>query len=95
MVIWQNLENKTRTSKVGAISEAQKGQNIFLEKKLEIFENFLFRKKVTQCRKKNRKGDSLVPSGFVGYLEKVKKNERGTPSALSLPWPLGRTRRLR
>ena len=21
---------------------------------------------------KNRKGDSLVPSGFVGYLEKVK-----------------------
>ena len=36
-----------------------------------------FRKKVAQCRKKIERGDSLVPSGFVGYLEKV-KNERGT-----------------
>ena len=36
-----------------------------------------FRKKVAQCRKKIEKGDSLVPSSFVGYLEKV-KNERGT-----------------
>ena len=34
--------NKTRTSKVGAIS--QKAQNIFLEKKLEIFEFFSFKK---------------------------------------------------
>ena len=50
-----------------------------------------FRKKVAPCRKKS-KGDSLVPSGFVGYLEKV-KNERG-PFALSLPWPLDRTWRL-
>ena len=29
--------NKTGTSQVGAISKAQKPQNIFLEKKLEIF----------------------------------------------------------
>ena len=36
------------------------------------------RKKVAQCRKKIETGDSLVPSGFVGYLEKV-KNERGDP----------------
>ena len=36
-----------------------------------------FQKKVAQCQKKS-KGDSLVPSGFVGYLEKV-KNERGDP----------------
>ena len=28
--------------------------------------------------KKNERGNSLVPSGFVGYLEKV-QNERGTP----------------
>ena len=28
--------------------------------------------------KKNRKGDPLVSSGFVGYVKKV-KNERGTP----------------
>ena len=48
-------------------------------------------KKIAQCRKKSEK--SLVTSGFVGYLEKV-KNERG-PFALSLPWPLGRTWRLR
>ena len=29
-----------------------------------------FRKKVAQCRKKIERGDSVVPSGFVGYLEK-------------------------
>ena len=32
----------------------------------------IFRKKVVQCRK-NRKGDTLVSSGFVGYVKKVKK----------------------
>ena len=32
--------NKTRTFTVGAISKAQKARNIFLEKKLEIFEFF-------------------------------------------------------
>ena len=37
-----------------------------------------FREKVAQCRKKIEKGDSLAPSGFVGYLEKV-KSERGDP----------------
>ena len=31
----------------------------------------------TVPKKKFERGDSLVPSGFVGYLEKV-KNERGT-----------------
>ena len=31
--------------------------------------------------KKNRKGDGLVSSGFVGYVKKV-KNERGNPFAL-------------
>ena len=35
--------NKTRTSKVGAISKAQKAQNIFFGKKLE-FLIFFFRK---------------------------------------------------
>ena len=33
--------NKTGTSKVGAISKAQKAQKTFLKKKLEIFEFFL------------------------------------------------------
>ena len=31
-----------------------------------------FRKKVAQCRKKHRKGDPLVSSGFVGYVKIVK-----------------------
>ena len=37
-----------------------------------------FREKSRTMPKKNRKGDSLVPSGFVGYLEKVKKMKGGT-----------------
>ena len=43
MLIWPNNQNKTGTSQVGAISKAQKAQNIFFGKKLEIFEkkNFL------------------------------------------------------
>ena len=50
--------NKMRTSKVGAISKAQKAQNIFVEKKLEIFENFSFGK----CRTvpKNEKGGPIL-----------------------------------
>ena len=48
--------NKTGTSKVGAISKAQKAQNIFFGKKLEIFENFFLSKNVAQCRKKSKRG---------------------------------------
>ena len=50
-----------------------------------------FRKKVAQCRKKNRKGGPLVSSGFVGYV-KVVKNEREDPFALisaDRTWPYG------
>ena len=169
--------NKTGTSKVGAISKAQKAQNTFLGENLKFSKIFLFwkmshsaekrgrvtlfdlktcillqnnkkliggpfgtlknfreksrtvpkknqkgdplvsagcvgyvkkiknerrdpleteniSKKSRTVPKKNRKGDSLVPSGLVGYLEKVKKRKEG-PFALSLPWPLGRTWRLR
>ena len=44
--------NKTGTSKVGAISKAQKAQNIFFfGKKLEIFEKFFLSENVAQCRK--------------------------------------------
>ena len=42
--------NKTRTFKVGAISKAQKAQNIFLEEKLEILIFFLS-ENVAYCRK--------------------------------------------
>ena len=68
-----SIRNKTGTSKVGAISKAQKAQNIFFCEKLEIFEIFFFRKRSHSAEKKIERGDSLVPSGFVGYLEKVKK----------------------
>ena len=44
-------KNKTGTSQVGAISKAQKAQNIFLEKKLEIFEKKILSENVAQCRK--------------------------------------------
>ena len=46
--------NKTGTSQVGAISKAQKAQNFFFGKKLEIFEKNSFGK----CRTvpKNVKG---------------------------------------
>ena len=107
-LVWRNKrkENKTRTSKVGAISKAQKAQNFFLEKNLK-FLIFFFRKlshSAEKCKRgtiliykhtfcceitknsdggpfgdikkffekkshnaeKNRKRDSLVPSGFVG-----------------------------
>ena len=35
---------------------------------------------------KNESGDPLVLSGFVGYVEKIKKNERGG-FASSFRWP--------
>ena len=105
--------NKTRTSKVGAISKAKKRKTFFLRNTWN-FRNFFsfgkcrtvpknvkgtlcdlltyiqlqnikknskgeqfgdikkFSKKVAQCRK-NPKGDPLGTSGFVGFLEKVKK----------------------
>ena len=49
---------------------------------LETLKNF--RKKVThsQYRKKIKRGDLLVSSGFVGYVKIVKKNERWDPFAL-------------
>ena len=37
-LIHYNVQNKTGTSQVGAISKAQKAQIIFFGKKLEIFE---------------------------------------------------------
>ena len=49
-----------------------------------------FRKKLHNAEK-NRRGDPLVSSGFVGYVEKV-KNERWDPFALisaDRTWPYG------
>ena len=66
--------NKTGTSKVGAISKAQKAQKNFFEEKLEIFEFFSFR----NCRivPKNVKGG---PLGFINIysVAKYQKTQKG------------------
>ena len=41
---FEQTQNKTRTSKVGAISKAQKAQNNFLGKNLKFLNNFFFKK---------------------------------------------------
>ena len=52
-----NIKNKTGTSQVGAISKAQKAQNIFLEKNLKFSKKNSFGK----CRTvpKNVEGGTL------------------------------------
>ena len=62
----ENKSNKTGTSKVGAISKAQKAQNSFFWKK-----TCNFRKKIEKCctvPKKIKRGDPLASAGFVGYV---------------------------
>ena len=54
------IENKTGTSKVGAISKAQKSRKTFFRKKLESFG--LFFQKMSHSAKKYKNGDSL---GFI------------------------------
>ena len=71
--------NKTGTSQVGAISKAQKAQNIFSgtcillqnNKKLKggPFGDINFRKKVA-VPKKIKRGDPLASAGFLGYVKK-------------------------
>ena len=65
------MPNKTRTSKVGAISKAQKPQNIFLEEKLEKFEFFSLGK----VRIVPKKG------GFINIhlVAKYEKPRKGDP----------------
>ena len=42
------------------------------------FETLKIFGKKSHSAEKNRKGDPLVSSGFLGYVKKVKKKERGT-----------------
>ena len=56
MLIWPNNQNKTGTSQVGAISKAQKAQNIFFGKKLEIFEKKIFFRKMAHSAEKCKRG---------------------------------------
>ena len=54
-ILLQNI-NKTGTSQVGAISKAQKAQNIFLEKNLKFSKRKFFRK-MSHSAEKCKRGD--------------------------------------
>ena len=55
----KELRNKTRTSKVGAISKAQKAQNNFLEKNLKFLKKIFLSKKVAYSAEKCKRGTLL------------------------------------
>ena len=69
------IENKTRTSKVGAIFKAQKVQNIFLKKKLEFFGIFFFRQMLPSAEKCKR--ETLWDLLTYIQLQNIKKLEGG------------------
>ena len=66
-------KNKTRTSKVGAISKAQKAQTFFLEKHLKFFS---FKK--CHIVPKNVKGGTLLDLLTNITLQNIKKLKGGT-----------------
>ena len=71
--------NKTGTSQVGAISKAQKAQNIFLEKILKFSKKISFGK----CRTvpKNVKGGPFLIYKNA-FCSKITKNSKGGPFGL-------------
>ena len=73
-------QNKTRTPQVGAISKAQKAQNIFFGKKLEIFEKKCRKKTFGKCRTvpKNVKGGPFLIYKHA-FCSKITKNSKGGP----------------
>ena len=73
----EKSSNKTGTSQVGAISKAQKAQNIFFGKKLEIFEKKFFRK-MSHSAEKCKRGD---PFWYINThsVAKYQKTQRGDP----------------
>ena len=75
MIYSAHQYNKTRTSKVGAISKAQKAQNIFFEKNLEFSKIFLFRK-MSHSAEKCKRGPFLIYKH--AFCCKI-KNPKGDP----------------
>ena len=69
--------NKTGTSQVGAISKAQKAQNIFFGKKLEIFEKKNFFGKCRTVPKNVKGGPFLIYKH--AFCSKITKNSKGGP----------------
>ena len=70
------MQNKTRTSKVDALSKAQKAQIIFLEKKLEILKKKSFEK--SRIVPKNVKGGPLWIYQHT-FRCKISKNSKWDP----------------
>ena len=70
------LENKTGTSKVGVISEAQKAQTIFLKKNLK-FSKFTCFLKMSLSAEKRKRG-TLWDLLTYNQLQNIKKTRRGT-----------------
>ena len=68
--------NKTGTSKVGAISEAQKAQKKFLEKNWIFWKIFFFQKK-SHSAEKCKRGILLDLLTYIP-LQNIKKLEGGT-----------------
>ena len=68
-------QNKTGTSKVGAISKAQNAQNIFFGKKLDIFEKNFLSENVAP---KNVKEGTLFDFQTCILLQNNKKLKGGT-----------------
>ena len=68
--------NKTGTSKVGAISEAQKAQKKFLEKNWNFWKIFFFQKK-SHSAEKCKRGILLDLLTYIP-LQNIKKLEGGT-----------------
>ena len=69
------FHKKTRTSKVGAISKAQKAQNIILGKNLK-FLNFF--RKLSHSAEKCKGGTLLDLSTYI-LLQNFKKKSKGGP----------------
>ena len=67
--------NKTGTSKVGAISKAQKRKRLFLKKNLK-FLNFFFQK-MSHSAEKCKRGTLWALLTYI-LLQNIKKLERGT-----------------
>ena len=68
--------NKTGTPQVGAISKAQKAQNIFLEKNLKFSKKNFFRK-MSHSAEKCKRGPFLIYKH--AFCSKITKNSKRGP----------------
>ena len=68
-----NAEKKLKGGTLWDFSTSIRSQNIKKNAGGTLWGKFFFRKKVSQCRKKNERGESLVSPGMVCYAEKQEK----------------------